>query len=57
MPVLALGGEGSFGALQADAMRAVATNVKGAIIPKSGHWIMEENPTATVALVTDFLAH
>lgn len=56
MPVLALGGEGSFGTLQGDAMRAVATNVRGAIIPKSGHWIMEENPTATIALVVEFLA-
>ena len=28
----------------------------GGIVPNSGHWIMEENPTATIALVTDFLA-
>jgi len=26
------------------------------IVPNSGHWIMEENPTATIKLVTDFLA-
>jgi pimeloyl-ACP methyl ester carboxylesterase len=25
------------------------------VIPDSGHWIMEENPTATIALVRDFL--
>ena len=36
-------------------MRAAATNVEQGIIPNSGHWIMEENPDATVALVTSFL--
>jgi len=36
-------------------MRAVATNVEEGIVPGSGHWIMEENPDATVALVTSFL--
>jgi pimeloyl-ACP methyl ester carboxylesterase len=25
-------------------------------VPNSGHWIMEENPQATIKLVTDFLA-
>ena len=25
-------------------------------MPNSGHWIMEENPQATIKLVTDFLA-
>ena len=33
----------------------VATDVEQGIIPNSGHWIMEENPDATVALVTTFL--
>jgi pimeloyl-ACP methyl ester carboxylesterase len=35
---------------------AVASNVKGGVIPEAGHWVMEENPAATVKLVTDFLA-
>jgi pimeloyl-ACP methyl ester carboxylesterase len=26
------------------------------IVPDSGHWIMEENPRATIRLVRDFLA-
>jgi pimeloyl-ACP methyl ester carboxylesterase len=55
MPVLAVGAEKSFGPLMAVNMRNVATNVTGAIIPDSGHWIMEENPTFTVALIRDFL--
>jgi pimeloyl-ACP methyl ester carboxylesterase len=56
IPVLAVGAEKSFGSAQADDLRFVATNVKGAIVPNSGHWIMEENPQATVKLVTEFLA-
>ncbi|GGF81779.1 epoxide hydrolase [Azorhizobium oxalatiphilum] len=56
MPVLALGGEKSFGAGMAQVMAAGATNVTGGVVPESGHWIMEENPVATIALVRDFLA-
>jgi pimeloyl-ACP methyl ester carboxylesterase len=56
MPVLALGAEKSFGAGMAEVLRFVATNVTGAIVPRSGHWIMEENPQGTVRLVTEFLA-
>ncbi len=55
MPVLALGGEMSFGLGMADAMRFAADNVEGGIVPGSGHWIMEENPDATIALVRAFL--
>ena len=55
MPVLAVGGEKSFGRKMAEIMRFAATNVREAVIPDSGHWIMEENPTATIALVRDFL--
>ncbi|MDV3459312.1 alpha/beta hydrolase [Sphingomonas sp. HF-S4] len=55
MPVLALGGEKSFGDQMAAIMRTAATNVTGGVVPGSGHWIMEENPAATVKLVTDFL--
>jgi pimeloyl-ACP methyl ester carboxylesterase len=56
MPVLAIGGEKSFGAKVAVIMRNAATNVKEAIVPAAGHWLMEENPAATVKLVDDFLA-
>ena len=56
LPVLALGAEKSFGAGEAEDLRFVASNVTGGIVPNSGHWIMEENPTSTIAQVTDFLA-
>ncbi len=56
MPLLAVGGEKSFGATMAMVMRAAATDVRESIIPESGHWIMEENPQATIALVRGFIA-
>jgi pimeloyl-ACP methyl ester carboxylesterase len=56
IPVLALGGEKSYGASFADELRFVADNVTGGIVPGSGHWIMEEQPDATVALILKFLA-
>ncbi len=55
MPVLALGGEKSFGPMMATVMRAGATDVTEGVVPDSGHWIMEENPQATVSLVRGFL--
>jgi pimeloyl-ACP methyl ester carboxylesterase len=56
MPVLALGAEKSFGSQMADDMRFVANDVSAGIVPASGHWIMEENPQATIELVTGFIA-
>ena len=55
MPVLALGGEKSFGPMMATVMRFAATNVTEGVVPDSGHWIMEENPAATVTMVRAFL--
>jgi pimeloyl-ACP methyl ester carboxylesterase len=55
MKVLALGGERSFGMTMATVMRFAAVDVEGAVVPDSGHWIMEENPLATVKLVRAFL--
>ena len=56
MPVFAIGGQKSFGPMMATVMRAGADNVTEGIVPDSGHWIMEENPRATVGLVRDFLS-
>jgi pimeloyl-ACP methyl ester carboxylesterase len=55
MPVLGIGAEKFFGKNMADHMQ-FASNVTGGIVPDSGHWIMEENPRATIDLVTRFLA-
>ncbi len=37
------------------AFRAVATNVREAVVPNYGHWLMEESPAYTVALIRDYL--
>jgi uncharacterized RmlC-like cupin family protein len=55
MPVMAVGGEKSFGAMQAVIMRHVATNVQEEVVAGSGHWLMEERPAYTVALIRNFL--
>jgi pimeloyl-ACP methyl ester carboxylesterase len=55
MPVLAIGAEKSFNTAMAEDMRFVATNVIGAVIAESGHWLMEEQPAATLAAIRDFL--
>jgi pimeloyl-ACP methyl ester carboxylesterase len=56
MPVLAVGGEKSFGPTMATVMRFVASNVTEAVVPNSGHWVMEENPAATIKLISGFLS-
>jgi pimeloyl-ACP methyl ester carboxylesterase len=56
MPVLAVGGQKSFGPMMATVMRAGADNVTEGIVPDSGHWIMEENPRSTIGLVREFLS-
>ena len=56
LPVLAIGGEAAASTRAEMFMRLVAEQVQGAIVPAAGHWMMEENPDATIALVTQFLA-
>jgi pimeloyl-ACP methyl ester carboxylesterase len=56
MPVLAIGGEKSFGANEAIVMRNAATNVTELVVPGAGHWLMEEAPNAVIPAVRDFLA-
>ena len=55
MPVLAIGAEKSFNTAMADEMRFVASDVTGAVVPNSGHWLMEEQPAATIAVIADFI--
>ncbi len=46
MPVLALGGDKSFGrGLETlESLKRVAENVQGGLVPNSGHWVTEEQP-------------
>lgn len=55
MPVLAVGGEKSFGANEAIVMRNAADKVTEVVIPGAGHWLMEEAPTQTIAAIRGFI--
>jgi pimeloyl-ACP methyl ester carboxylesterase len=55
MPVLAIGGEKSFGENEAIVMRNAAEHVTGLVVPGSGHWLMEEAPAATIKAVREFV--
>ena len=55
MPVLAIGGDHSFGATMAFVMRFAADDVHQVVIADAGHWLMEEQPQATVAAIRAFL--
>jgi pimeloyl-ACP methyl ester carboxylesterase len=55
MPVLAVGGEKSFGQGFANEMAFAADNVRGLSVHDSGHWLMEEQPQATMEAIVDFI--
>jgi pimeloyl-ACP methyl ester carboxylesterase len=55
IPVLAIGGDHSYGAHLATEVSFAATNVRGAAITNSGHWIMEEQPDQAIAIILPFL--
>ena len=55
MPVLAVGGDHSFGATMAQVMRAAADHVTEVVIPEAGHWLIEEQPMATISAIRSFL--
>jgi pimeloyl-ACP methyl ester carboxylesterase len=54
MPVLALGGEYSFGNAALTSMKSLATDVRGGIVPFSGHWIAEEQPEFLIDQLSSF---
>jgi pimeloyl-ACP methyl ester carboxylesterase len=56
MPVLAIGGERSYGDHVEHAMHALAEDVQGLVIPGAGHWVAEEAPEQLLAALTGFLA-
>ncbi len=56
MPVLAIGGDHSYGAAMKTELESVASRVDGAVISNSGHWIMEEQPRQAVDVIVAYLA-
>ncbi|HLG77817.1 MAG TPA: alpha/beta hydrolase, partial [Ktedonobacteraceae bacterium] len=55
MPVLALGGEYSFGSAVAESMSHLASDVQGVIVPNAGHWLNEEQPDFVADQLLTFL--
>jgi pimeloyl-ACP methyl ester carboxylesterase len=55
MPTLGVGGEIAAGKYGEMALRALATNVRGAVLPKCGHWVAEEAPAALSNVLIGFL--
>jgi pimeloyl-ACP methyl ester carboxylesterase len=53
--VLALGGDHSFRTQMGDIMRLVASDVTTGVIKDSGHWVMEEQPAETTAMIVAFI--
>ena len=45
----------SFGTAMAEDLNFVAENVTGEVVPNSGHWLMEEQPAATIAAIKAFI--
>ena len=56
MPVLAIGGEASFGDHVADAMELVADDVQSLVIAGAGHFVAEEAPDEMLTALRTFLA-
>jgi pimeloyl-ACP methyl ester carboxylesterase len=56
LPVLAIGGAESSGAMVADTMQLVADDVQTLILPDSGHWVAEQAPQELLTALTTFLA-
>lgn len=56
MPVLAIGASNSLGDAVETQVSGYATNVTGAVIANSGHWIYEEHPAELTQRLLTFLA-
>jgi pimeloyl-ACP methyl ester carboxylesterase len=55
MPVLSIGGEKANGEALAKQVKLVAVNASSVILPNTGHWVMEENPSGAIGALTRFL--
>jgi pimeloyl-ACP methyl ester carboxylesterase len=55
MPVLSLGGAKANGEALGRQAKRVATDVSVVVLPNTGHWMLEENPPATMDALVRFL--
>lgn len=56
MPVLALGAEYSLGSYVLEQVQGYASDVRGGVVPDSGHWVPEEQPAYLVQQLLTFFA-
>jgi pimeloyl-ACP methyl ester carboxylesterase len=55
IPVLSIGGDKSLGVALGEQAKLIASNPTVVVLKDTGHWLMEENPTTTMAALTEFL--
>jgi pimeloyl-ACP methyl ester carboxylesterase len=55
MPILAVGGENSFGSVMGDQWRNYAVNVDARVVKNTGHFVAEERPNEVTAMLRSFL--
>jgi pimeloyl-ACP methyl ester carboxylesterase len=55
MPVLAIGGEESWGEEVGNGMKPAAEDVQSVVISGAGHWVAEQAPEEMVAELREFL--
>ncbi|MGA2760410.1 MAG: alpha/beta hydrolase [Candidatus Cybelea sp.] len=55
MPVLSIGGAKANGVALAAQAKLISDNVTVVVLPNTGHWLMEENASATMAALEKFL--
>lgn len=54
MPVHVIGGEANVGPLIEAAWREIASDLSSTVIPKAGHWLVDEAPAATAQTLLRF---
>jgi pimeloyl-ACP methyl ester carboxylesterase len=55
MPILAIGGQDSFGSMVPDQLREYAVNVQGRVLENTGHFVTQERPKEVTAMLQSFL--
>ena len=55
MPSLAIGGKNANGEILGQQLKVVASDFAVFVLENTGHWVLEENPRATIDALMSFL--